>query len=149
MDRNEELREDLFRLGEPFPAGAHGLILAEFIVQTGQALNINPNKFLSDVSNRFNKLSPMFEDMTLLEPPSEQETERYRRLAKDRIRRFTPGPTLDSLNVLLASLSDVVMRRGLPPSLALNMLVSIWTGTPLKTNISMKLPRKKDLNGLH
>lgn len=147
MNRNEELRFDLFDIGENFPPGAPAMVLAESLVEIAKALNIRRGDFLKDVRSRLESLNQTFEDRTLLKPPTDQEYERCRRLVVHRIRRFSPGPTLDLLNVLLASLTDVVLKRGLPVDLAMGMLTSSWDGVPLVTHPPERTPRKRDLNG--
>lgn len=146
VNRNEDLRRDLFDIGENFQPGAHALVLAEILVETAEFLNISRADFVRGVQPRLEALQPTFEDRMLLKPPSEQEYERCLRLISQRLRRFAPNVTIELLNVLFASLSDVVMRRGLPHDLALGMLLSAWDGTPLIT-VGSERVSKRELNG--
>lgn len=145
MNRDEDFRQDLFEMGENFPPGAHGLVLADALVEAAKHLGMKRSAFFSEVTPRLEKLEPSFEDRTLLEPPTTQAFERYKRLVIARERRYSPQPTYGTISVLLAGLSDVILKRGLPVDLAHGMLVSWWDGIPLVT-VAPSKPSKRDRN---
>ena len=146
MRQHDELRQDLFDMGENFAPGAHGIVLATALVVAAEELNIPRDEFIAETRPRLESLQPMFEDRTLLRPPPAQDVERYKRLVMQRVRRFSTTSSITLVNVFFASLTDVVMKRGLPSDLVVGMLISLWDGTPLVT-VGPELPAEGDLNG--
>lgn len=144
MSVNDELRADLFDDGENLSANAVALVLTDRLVTYAKDLDLKRDQFLREVRARLEALKPVYEDRTLLKPPTEQAFERYKRLVDSRLRRTQVH--YGTLSILLTVIADVIMKRGMPVDLTLAMIKSSWDGTPIIT-AAPSIPDKRTLNG--